>query len=110
MKSKKTYFLKSSYFYFINDFDIKDHEKLGKFYHNVMIRRTQYKSIRRTQYKCERAVNPSFINYQIFQDECTQANKINIKDYFNISALLKRDGYIYHKKSGILKKINNYET
>lgn len=103
MKSKKTYFLKVPYFYFINDFDIKDHKKLGKFCHDVIIKRTRYKWE-------ERAVNPSFINYQIFQDECTQANKINIKDYFNISGLLKRDGYIYHKKSGILEKINNYET
>lgn len=102
MKSKKTYFLKLSYFYFINDFDIKDHKKLGKFYHDVIIKRTQYKR--------EKAVNPSFINNQIFQSDCTQANKINIKDYFNISGLLKRDGYIYHKKSGILEKINNYET
>ena len=52
----------------------------------------------------------SSIHYQLFQNDCTQANKINIKDYFNISGLLKRDGYIYHKKSGILEKINNYET
>lgn len=102
MKSKKTYFLKTPYFYFINDFDIKDHKKLGKFCHDVIIKRTRF--------EWERAVNPSFINYQIFQDECTQANKINIKDYFNISGLLKRDGYIYNKKIGILEKINNYET
>lgn len=102
MKSKKTYFLKLSDFYFINDFDIKDHKKLGKFYHNVIIKCARY--------KWDGAVNPSFIHYQIFQNDCTQANKINIKDYFNISGLLKRDGYIYHKKSGILEKINNYET
>ena len=74
MKSKKTYFLKLPDFYFINDFDIKDQKKLGKFCHDVIIRRAQY--------EWERAVNPSSINYQIFQDECTQANKINIKDYF----------------------------
>ena len=102
MKSKKTYFLKLPYFYFINNFDIKDHKKLGKICHDVIIIRTRNKR--------EKAVNPSFINNQIFPNECTQANKMNIKDYFNISVLLKRNGYIYHKKSGILEKINNYET